>query len=509
MVNCMIRLIRSYEYSAEKEFIKEFFRLIGCLFTEVVVDWNDEIEWSRKLEPDSQGNVVDIVLNYYGNDPYEETCKRWDVPRLYCFTDFAKKTFSVRSNMSEKSDSAPILCDSKKELRKRIIEALVSEIWRNHPDDVSRIHHILDLYCNNTKGDLFYFLQAKHCFRILSMSEVLNEPNAQIPYISMTENPYIREMLAAMWEFRTELESLDDYYSIHAQADADCMIRCVASSLPDDEWDKLPNNISISHKGVAFRAVPVSYSTEKLWNIIDKQPGNLPGNLQSYLMLACLYHSIRDYEMEERCLKYVVRCAPEKSKGYAFVNFRLARFYEKSYKDYKQAKEYYRISLDWNPENYQALFKLAYFAERDGRATEAQTILERMISVVFRGKSIGEDEDGNYPAWDCLTLRESQYIFKASILWAKIADKQDRVYSAKAFIGRACLAATSFSDARIFEKISDGSELVFTKGSFSNNQRLGKPAWAMWVVLQRWSEYIIRDDFVRHIVRERLQEIAN
>jgi hypothetical protein len=98
-------------------------------------------------------------------------------------------------------------------------------------------------------------------------------------------------------------------------------------------------------------------------------------------------------------------------------------------------------------------------------------------------------------------LKETQYVFKAYIMLAKVAINSNREYSAKAFIGKACTAASYFQQACLVQKVSTPSEIR----AFGGYHGTSEPVWAMWKVLEPWSEEIILDYEVRETVRENLR----
>ena len=72
----------------------------------------------------------------------------------------------------------------------------------------------------------------------------------------------------------------------------------------------------------------------------------------------------------------------------------------------------------------------------------------------------------------------------------------------KFFIADACFAAMIFERAKLVQQASDRNEFV----DFWGYHHLSEPVWAMWKILEPWTEDIIRDFRMRDIVREKLNQ---
>ena len=166
------------------------------------------------------------------------------------------------------------------------------------------------------------------------------------------------------------------------------------------------------------------------------------------------------------------------------------------------AKKYYNKAIEVDHNYYQALFKLGHYAAIEARYDEAETFLLQTLRSIFHRAGSQQGEEEFFDNWNYLTQKEIQYAFKIYILLAKIAIKTNREYSAKAFIGDACIAALAFERAKLINSASTESEFY----AFWKHHRLSEPVWAMWKVLQPWTEDIIYDRHVRNIVREKLKQ---
>lgn len=485
----MIHIIRTIDNAAEKEYLKEFFRFIGCFLHDRIVEENVTDD-CRFLQPDNERGGIDVVLNYYGNDPYLSDCQQQGIKRIYCYFDLNKGTSMVSltplmlSVVLESIDTA-----TKIKLRADTLLALIQEIWKDSPNICQAISKIAIEYTHNSNGDLFYYLQAKRCLRVMTMGEVLKEPGAQVTQIPFTQ--YIKQMLRGLWEICVQLKNCLDPYSVYTRINAASMIREIVYKLYVSDHTLL-NDIDVA--GVPFCIFSAEQLLRELQNLVQENPQFIP----AYLLMAsiCRSYSGPDQD-EEHCYFQALQSIPNTKKGYAFIWYRIGYFYEKKRFDIDKALAFYQRAAQVDSCFYQALFKLGYYAAYEGRFNEADMWLNQMIRAIFYGK---DDKNGMHENWLALSLKDSQYIYKAYILLAKIAINSNKEYSAKAFIGKACMAATRFEEAYLVKSISGPAEFH----EFQKYHKLSTPVWAIWRVLYPWSEDVIQDFFVRDIVRERL-----
>jgi Tfp pilus assembly protein PilF len=229
-----------------------------------------------------------------------------------------------------------------------------------------------------------------------------------------------------------------------------------------------------------------------------------PQFVSAYLLKANVYKlSHAPDNTEALCYNKMLEAVPNRSKGHAFVWYRSAYYYEKKLLDMETALAHYQEAVRLNPGCYQALFKLGYYAASDKRFDEAEALLNRAIKEIFRGRSTDPNENGEYRNWLSLYLKDSQYVYKAYMLLAKIALNRNHEFAIKSSVGRACMAATRFDETTLLRHIADMGELQYL--DFLNYHQLSTPVWAMWQLLRPWSEDIVRDYYVRDIVRQKLQ----
>lgn len=381
---------------------------------------------------------------------------------------------------------------TKPSIRKGVLTDLINEIWSGNTQIRERIQYIASLYTDNSHGDLFFYLQTRRGLRFLSMGEVLKVTSITMETISLS--PYVFQTLESLWEIYVNLEDCMDEYSVFTQVKAMRFIRDIVSQIHTTDYSELRR---IEYDGRSLELAPPERLIEKLRSLIRSNPDFL----SAYLSMASICRrSTRWDDGEENCYLRVLQSITADRKEYAFIWHRIGYYYEKKYHDTKKALEFYQIAVKANPEYYQALFKLGQYAAVEGQFNEAEAMLKRVIMAVFHGISPDADENGRYDHWEILSLKECQYIFKAYVLLAKIAINSNREYSAKAYIGKACMAATCFEEAALVAKAATPMEMNI----FWDYHSFSEPVWAIWQVLKPWYNGIIQDDYVKNIVHQRL-----
>lgn len=489
MKNKVINIIRPVEYGAEKDYLKEFFRFIGCFLSDRTVDEYSESSW---LKPSGEENSVDILINYFGKDPYRMECSFRGIKRIYCYFSFDKLYGSVEERPLETDMQMQYKPLNKAVLRRNVLANLICAIWSEDPDICKSVSNIAMLYTENSQGDMFYYLQVKRSLRFLSMSEVLNEPNAYVAQIALS--PYIQHALEGLWEMYTQLENSTDSYSYYAQIKAACFMRQIVQKLNENDWPVLEE---INYQGKVFQLFSEDVLIDKLHHLIYANPQFI----SAYLCMAGLCRNAPEWDhSEENCYLQILQSITNGRREYAFIWYRIGYYFEKKYGNHEKALDYYQMTAKVDPDYYQALFKLGYYAAVDGRFKEAEALLNRALTAIFHGRSPEPDENGMYNNWNLLSLKESQYVFKAYMLLAKIAINSNREYSAKAFVGKACIAATCFEEASLVSKAATQLEMK----QFWEYHGMSAPVWAIWQILRPWSDGIIEDRYVRNIVNDRL-----
>ena len=406
--------------------------------------------------------------------------------RVYCYFSFSEHYGYVTDSPIASADLVPKMANNVRILRQIVLREVISFIWRYEPEALESVQRVAMLYMSSFggRGELFHHIQTRKCLRFLGMDEVLSEPNAHVSVIQCT--PAVENALRGLQRVYRILEPYGDPYSRYAQIKTAKMIHDIAEKLPEKyKW----NFIIPSMREIAFR--------------VEELISENPDFLSAYLYMAGLCKHIDPMrDREEAYYAHILQRIPVDSRHYAFVWYRLGKLYEKKYHDHRMAKKYYNKAIEVDRNYYQALFKLGHYAAIEARYDEAEMFLLQTLRSIFHrvGSQRGEEEFSDN--WNYLTQKEIQYAFKTYILLAKIAIKTNREYSAKAFIDDVCIAALAFERAKLINSASTESEFY----AFWKYHRLSEPVWAMWKVLEPWTEDIIYDYYVRDIVREKLKQ---
>lgn len=503
----MIQIIRPFVNASEKEYIKKFLRFIGCFVIDSAVDEIAVLGWDKGLRPSNENGGVDIVLNYFGEDPYLTDCERQGIKRLYLYFWFNGENGElpacelVRRPLAAKEDvKGENYFKFKIGARKKALECLIEAIWEKEPQEREtektgqNIKNIFRFYTENKQGDLFYLLQTKRSLRTLHIVDFLDMPSVRAPHISWDD--YIKQMMNGLWETYVRLEAFNDIYSTFARIYIACFIQEVNSLLDESDRESL-EKISFDNKTLlVFDARDLIWQALNLLKIA-------PQFISLYLLMACLCKSVANFDRaEEQYYLKILETVPCDQKRYAHVWYRIGLFYERVRKDEKRAWQCYHRAYEADSQCYQALFKLGFFSAMDGSFNDADYYLDVMIQTVFHNRD-AEDPEGKYPQWEYLSLKDLQYVYKAYILRAKVAINSNREYSARAFIGKACLAATRFEETPLERKSADAGENDFE--CYRVYHLKSASVRTMWRILEPWTERIVYDPYIQGIVRYRLR----
>ena len=496
MKNKIINIIRPIENAAEKEYLKEFFRFIGCFLEDLAVDNNYYSTWDRALRPSTEEGGVDIVLNYFGEDPHLKMCELQGIKGIYCYFSFYEGYTHIAERTLMSAELVRRIVSNKPIQRETVLGELISAIWQDEPKANKSIQQIAALYTDQinpaNKNDLFRHIQTRRCLRFLTMGEVLNEPAARVSAVRYTL--HLRNTLEGLWKMWVALDGVDDAYSRYTQIKAAKMMSDIVQVLHKDSWKQIQ---TISYDGKPFLVPSKQTLIKKLQVLIDENPEFLSAHL--YLAGLCRYiDPVR--EREDTYYLDILHAIPGDRRYYAFIWYRLGHYYEKRFHNRDRALRCYQKAAEVDDNYYQALFKLGYYAAERANYQEAEYFMMKTLRSLFRRRSNGLDEEIHH-TWQYLSQKEIQYTFKAYMMLAKIAIKTNREYSAKAFIGNACSAALAFERAHLIFEVSTEPEFI----NFWRYHRLSEPLWAMWKILEPWTEDIILDFYVRDIVREKLK----
>lgn len=497
----MIRIIRPIEDAAQKEYIREFFRFIGCVVADLVVDTKVPEDWKRCLRADNEEDGVDIVVNYYGMDASRMECAARGIKRVYLYWSLGQEMVELTRIPRE---TKPLLKEGVDHIYvpQMVLDKLINILWED-TEDLKYLKNLRKLYCGDkmeTRSDLFYLLQAKRCLRALSAGSILE--NIEPEKIEVTSGDYLSGLLNRLSYIYRELSKNEDPHSIYARINAAYLFWEVVRLLPVSNYELVKSIV----EGNGEVAIP---PVRELLIQAQKLLGKEPQFLSALLMMANLYRSDSEADRkEEECYLQVLKAISREKKEYGFIWYRAGTFYEKFCGNISKAVRCYQWAVRSNPRCFQALFRLGYHSVLEGRFQEAENMLYLTVDAILNGRDPERNQNKEYPNWQFLSLKEAWYIYMVYMLLAKIAINDGREYSARAAVGKACLAATKFEEALLVRNLAEGETQQDTGyKDFMRYHAISQPVWTLWHILEPWSQYIVQDDYVQHVVHVHLKDI--
>ncbi len=521
----ILQIIRSRKDAAEKEFIKEFFRFIGCLvYDQPVLEVS---EWEEKLHTSAadDGNDVDIVLNSPVEGKNDFSAGHRCIYLNFSFegTD-SGYTYQVSSVWGVWETAQTVL--TKKELCNGVLTALIPEIWGASSDESDALCRIACLY---VERNIYQAMQTMRGFRILRMGEAID---ANLDANMVEAHPYILRILCDLWcvyailHREQKLDQIDDQtpfrrcrYSVYACVNAARVLReiyratriganeqitlntlaqQIAKSMDAQGWENSP-------VGCQFGVCAIEPLMRYLRLILDQDAENLT----AYVIAASLCKTDEEAKFSAQdYYEHILDYARGGKKYYSFVQYQLGNYYEKIGKNREAAQQCFQQALARDGMCYQARYKVACADARAGRYTQAQQGFERVIDTIFMGLDPSADQNGNYPAWENIHLKGLQYVFKSYIWLAKIAyNYQDSHTFTVGYIGRASVAATFYEKNLLIERSMDRTAITDEYGSdMTNYYKTGTPIYILWEILRTWTNEVVQDAYLHDIIKRKFED---
>lgn len=512
-----IQLLHPFDSASEAEFLKEFFRFVGCLVYDrpLAQTWN--------AESISQSDVV-IFLNYPVEGHYALSSGSKCVYIRFSFSSrdqsiyqwemIAGKEFAQRHKFTA-------YC--KADLESQVLDQLIAQIWKDSPQDAECLQGVRNLYLAN---NLYPILQYKRALRVLRMGEAID---ANISINKITPEPFIVEMLRSFWCVYAVLrknqrlscrepvsrETEQDgrsVYGIYACANAGRSLRQVYFLLrypPDENLDCNPLPEGLSLEEARFTLCDAQTLVEHLKFILAKDSSFLA----AYLLAATISKTSRELEFAVReYYSYILMRTHPSDIYYAFIQYELGNYYEKIGGDISTALQYFQQALAQDNSCYQAQYKVSCYDARAGRFQEAELGFMRVIKILFCGKDSDDTE-----SWEQLSLKRVQYAFKSYIWLAKIAYNYYRnTAMVVQWIGKAFQAAKMYQASWLLRR-----SVTFAGGPNQENQQEvainqewidlqnyhqhSEPMHVLWLVLRSWVDGVIQDAYLQTLVQRELQ----
>lgn len=517
-----IQIVHPFESASEAEFLKEFFRFLGCLV------YDRPLSQTWNVESISQSDVV-IFLNYPVESRYSFSSGSICVYLRFGFSSQGSESYvweTIEENMP-----APKEAHSKAELESQVLEHLISRIWKDSERDAECIQKVRELYLAN---NLYPLLQYKRAFRVLRMGEAID---ANIGISKITPEPVIIEMLRSFWRVYAVLRSkqrlsvketipegnVEDnrsVYGIYACVNAGRCLRqvcLVLRYLPDDNLDCDAEKEELSPEEARFTICSAQTLVEQLKFLLAKDKSFLA----TYLLVASISKTSRDLEFAAReYYSYILAQTHPNDIYYAFIQYELGNYYEKIGGNISAAVQYFKQALAQDDKCYQAQYKVSCYDARAGRYQEAEIGFMRVTKILFCGRD--SDTATN---WQQLSLKRTQYAFKAYIWLAKIAYNYYRSTAMVAeWVSKAFQAAKMYQASWLLRRSVDFAgepgqeesgaqkfqEMTPEQGTLQwaelqSYHQHSEPMHVLWLVLYSWVDGVIQDEYLQTLVKRELK----
>ncbi len=404
-----IRLVYHTAYLSEKEYIKTFLEFIGFQILEEPFQLWDELTEALKTATPSYD--LDIWLNLspaFDNDDNVYTSWLWHskarnvIALDYFFLkEEESKDFSVRafSKNSKKDDKTFENVQTKEELRRKVLEKLVEQLWYEDTEKQEEMKFILDLYL---KHNIFVCLQS-----LTSLS--LAKLNSNAFGIDLRPSEFWEFCINGFVDFFNELQpvsqSLKTVYAIYAFVNT----ALICQELDSPTWKFFNNN-----------RITIIYNLCKDSTIsFIKKMKNIDENFIGLWCLAsrnAILSKDTDFAMREYISHIVCNIRGKGLNGDKFVSkyySMLGDYFFVIGGNWSGAYESYKIALVQNQKNIWANFRLALLYARDGNYTEAKYRLLMILELLGLPK-------GQFTIISLERTTDYEIFFRTYILFAQI-----------------------------------------------------------------------------------------
>lgn len=481
-----IRLFRRAEDSAERIIIKEFFRFIGCLVYDLPL--NDINEFKRELNKENQ-NDVDIILNMekipidlrsgvrpkrvIANAVKREEdgsfTKEWDVQAVR-----GKQMVAILEEDDEFLEKTP-------KNGEILIKKLIQAIWLCTDEEQTENETVLEskkivqeleeirkfFFAHNLLG----YLLAKKELRAFQMGGNGNVPDFQAG-VEYGEGEYILHVIGAFvvadrmfsdeWKREEKYESV---YVKYVQVNAARKARETASLLSESAFADVINHLPAKIEewyGIEIEE-PIFCTPQKLNGLLQNIIMQDPNYVCAYFLAACLsLNSVGNQAVVNagKYFSYMVKLiqSGEDAAFSAFANFHRGWYEEEYQYGARTAKKYYESAVHDNDNCYQACFKLAKIAARDGRSQEAQQGYEKVLKIF--GITEKMTEESFLMRLKTLNLKELQYAFNSYMGMSHLAYGNRMTIISEVYLNRAYLVLNAYCNCEGLSEVLDKKEWI-------------------------------------------------
>ena len=474
-----IRLVYAPIFLSEKEYIKTFLEFIGFQILEEPFQSNEEmVDILRKAASDYD---LDIWLNlktlFYNDDEYISTayCSRAKnvIALDYYFSetkDFQEYSVSTFSKKSRKSDEIRENVENKEELRKRVLEKLVEQLWYRDSEKQAEIKLVTNLY---VKHNIFVCMQA---LPGLSIAGIIGEDCRWNfgGYVHPTE--FWKFCIKGFADFFNELqlvnESLKTVYALYAYTYAAIIYIRLNKATK-----------FIYHKEVTIN---FNFDYDSILSLIKRTIG-IDENFVEIWCLAIL-NSFREFDKKfeiREYLNFILNNLQGKVLNSKFTSkfaLMLGIYYTYIGGDIDISYSYYLLALKLNKNNIQANFMLANIYHAVARRySEAEYYLRKVLDLLC--SSLNKNN-----ALINIGTTDYEMLFKTCIWLAKLSYAKKTYKSRQEtleFINSAITVYRLYQDASWIGRIVDDEPIW---NVLKEHYKNGTPTHKFYGVLYRWAQ---------------------
>lgn len=460
-----MKIFRTAQTAVEKELIKEFFRFVGCLVIDTPMTLNEIKSYEFSNQEKEKTQTIFLFLSEELPDEFDQISL---TGKLWVTFNINKRLFAINQANERLSLEK---CISVENFEKRALDLLIDNIWQYDSTNKESLKKINDIYW---KHHLFAYLQIKRTYRVVNMGEVLalGARHYDIPDDNFILN-MVSELATASRESKENVYPTS-VYSIYAYVNGERKIREICNCL--DQNSHLRTKISAN--------IPsVTSLLQELHHIYKISPRYMAMYyLAAYLCQSDSQHTLNAYEYFLDARRVETNGMDEFS---AFGVYQLGRYTRKIQNNPDCAFEYYAKAAETNNRCYQAVFQMACYYVHKKEYEKARKMFLAVIDIIGTGLELvdlpySDKEMPDLNDWKYLSLKETQYVFKAYIWLAKLALFSSGESAIGVFVRGALSAAIAYMYCPMLEKSCDEDVLKTVR----IYHRRGMPVKALFIVLR-------------------------
>lgn len=497
-----MRIIHSINSKAEAEYLNTFFKYIGLLvYDEIVNSRNISSSWISHLKKQNDLDGVDIVLNYYSetNIPSYRN-------RIFLYFDLNENICTLSTNPLPPQIKSLNANGLKRDTRRETLNVLINKIWENDERNLGTINLIKDYYIPKDEDrDLFYILQEVYATINTFESDIIKNCNVesqkQMIITKLFFNSYIKKIFVELWRMQCLLQNNDNPYIEYAKVNTSRLLqtldRYTETSKPFIEFDGKPLKLNsyndlYNQTTTLFNKYPWFKSTSFMLLEIIENMDFKKGVI--YNDLNVIYKYLLDSSKNCNFPAYyspIYNSLSKKVMLYELNRNEVSNNFDKVVAKFKE-------SLQIDPQNYNAYYYIGLLNYHEGRHKEAISNFQYSMGE-FNIFNINDFHNQYLP-----TFSELLQAFQTNIMLGNLSKDICHEYSAKDYINRALLSANHFDEAFLIRKIADQEEISYQ--DFIKYHNFSTPVFDLYTYLKPWFKGIINDRIHKEILQNILSK---